>query len=110
MVMEAVKEGITKCMVPADNVSEAAACGGIKAVGFRDLSEVAEYLMLPSDRQDAMIAPKESAVWEEGTNTIKEDFGDIRGMAQVKRAMKIAAAGFHNMLMIGPPGAGKTVP
>ena len=109
MVLEAVKKGITKCMVPAENAAEAAACEGIKAVGVKDLAEVTEYLMLDPISQDKMICPKESIAWREGDNCISEDFSDIRGMAGVKRAMKIAAAGFHNMLMIGPPGAGKTM-
>ncbi|MCR4585243.1 MAG: YifB family Mg chelatase-like AAA ATPase [Lachnospiraceae bacterium] len=109
MAMEAVRTGITKCMVPAENVSEAAACEGIKAVGFKDLTEVCEYLLLPPGRQDEMITPKESLPWKDESELIKEDFADIKGMAQIKRAMKIAAAGFHNMLMIGPPGAGKTM-
>ena len=109
MVMEAHKQGIGKCLVPAENVSEAAACGEIKAVGVSGLAELTEYLMQPPDKQDELIRPQKSAEWTEEENSGAEDFADIRGMAQVKRAMKIAAAGFHNMLMIGPPGAGKTM-
>ena len=109
MVLEARKEGITKIMVPEENLAEASACEGIKAVGVKELSEVAEYYLLPQDKQDKLIAPKECRAWLERESRIEEDFADIKGMAQVKRAMKIAAAGFHNMLMIGPPGAGKTM-
>ncbi len=109
MVLEAEKEGISKILIPRENLSEASVCKEVKAVGVGELAEVTEYLLLPPDKQDKMIEPGECKVWQENENAIEDDFADIKGMAQVKRAMKIAASGFHNMLMIGPPGAGKTM-
>ncbi len=109
MALEAAAEGIAKCLVPEANVAEAAACEGIAAVGCHDLREVMEYFSVPPGAQDEVIAPRKEESGSFGQALIKEDFADIKGMSQVKRAMKIAAAGFHNLLMIAPPGAGKTM-
>ncbi len=112
----AVKAGIRRCLVPVQNTKEAAAAKDMKAAGVSHLGQVLEYLRLPKEKRDFFIPPEtggpeglfqESLEKEKGEEGL--DFADIRGQESVKRAALIAAAGFHHMLITGPPGAGKTM-
>ncbi len=114
-MISAVKAGVTRCLVAKDNAKEAAAAVGMHAVGVEDLKQVISYLKLPEGERDEMIPPKvkdmEEAFsmeeWDKPQE--KDDFSQIIGQESVKRAALIAAAGFHHMLIMGPPGSGKTM-
>jgi len=97
------KRGI---IVPAENAAEAAVVRGLSVHGVRSLRECAEFL---AGRQT--LAPAEAALetWMQDPSRHDVDFSEVKGQHHVKRALEVAAAGGHNVLMIGPPGSGKTL-
>ena len=107
MVLEMKKRGIRKCMVPGDNVAEGAVVEGVQVYGVTHISEVVEFLKNPEKSQ---VKPEKISLEELfKTGKKKEDFSDVQGQEMVRRAAEISAAGFHHLLMVGPPGSGKTM-
>lgn len=103
MLLEAQASGITRCIIPRQNLTEARMVPAMTAVGVSSFQEVIDFLkngivpdqsMPPSDEQDT---PEYS------------DFAELHGQKIPRRACEIAAAGMHNLLMYGPPGAGKSM-
>ncbi len=112
MLMEAKRNGIKRCILPIENAEEGAVVEGTKVVGVTSFEQTIRYLKLSEEEQDRMIPPTVISLEELFSAKQKEkgpDFGDISGQEPLRRAVEVAAAGFHHLLMVGPPGSGKTM-
>lgn len=101
------EQGFEGLFVPEANVSEAAVVNRLKVYGVRHISQVIAHL-----NGVRMLEPKEldtRADFYARQNEFEFDFADVKGQQHVKRAMEIAAAGGHNLIMVGPPGSGKSM-
>ena len=98
--------GIKEFYAPAEVAGEAAAVEGITVYAVKSISELVDHL-----NGKSRLAPVECdrRVFEESTLSSSIDFSDVKGQAMAKRALEIAAAGGHNILLIGPPGTGKSM-
>lgn len=103
IVIKAKEEGYIRCVIPKENMREGHLVEGIEIVGVGSLMEACDWLKgKPIDKCTVEIEPQKEYAG-------KVDFSDIRGQILAKRAAEIAVAGNHNLLMIGPPGSGKTM-
>ena len=105
MAVKAKEKGIKGIFLPQENASEAAVVDGIRVYPVGTLSELVE--MLAGRLSLSPLQMDTSNLFVKSADEI--DFSDVRGQEDVKRAMEISSAGGHNLIMIGPPGAGKTM-
>jgi magnesium chelatase family protein len=100
------RKGATALLLPAPNAAEASVVGGLRLLPVRTLTEAVEVLNQPASRWPDHVI---SAASQPPAGDANLDLRDLRGQGFARRALEIAAAGGHNLLMIGSPGAGKTM-
>ena len=107
MAVKARELGLKKLIVPEANVTEAAVVNRLEVYGVRNLSEVVGILAGTGEVRPVSVNTRELFATDAGRFDF--DFSEVKGQESVKRAFEVACAGAHNILMIGPPGAGKSM-
>ena len=109
MAMQAKEEGFAAMIIPKQNAAEALIVEGIPIFAFSSLQEVVHFLNNPYDEKQNKLQQDHTSINQNMQTETSPNFADIKGQSAAKRALEIASAGGHNLIMIGPPGAGKTL-
>lgn len=107
IAIEAKRKGYKYILLPKGNEREAGIVQGIDVIGITSVKEAIDFLEERSDVKPIKINTRELFFKE--LDSYNVDFAHVQGQESIKRALEIAAAGSHNVIMIGPPGAGKTM-
>ncbi len=107
LAIQASKEKYKGFILPKVNSREAAIVNGIEVYGAETLNEVIDFFNGKS--KPDLVTVDTRAEFFKQINSYEQDFSDVKGQENIKRALEIAAAGGHNVILIGPPGAGKTM-
>lgn len=107
IAIQARAEGFDGIILPKQNAREAAIVDRLKVYGAENLKEVVDFLSGECDIEQVIVNTREE--FKEHLENPLFDFSEVKGQENIKRALEIAAAGGHNVILIGPPGAGKTM-
>ncbi|NKI27644.1 YifB family Mg chelatase-like AAA ATPase [Arenibacter sp. 6A1] len=107
IAIKAKEEGFLGFILPMENAKEAAIVDGLKVYGVENIGEVIEFFDSGTPLEETVIDTQ--AEFYKNLDFPEFDFSDVKGQESIKRCMEIAAAGGHNIILIGPPGAGKTM-
>jgi magnesium chelatase family protein len=107
MAIQARKDGFKGIIVPVDNAKEAAMVSNLDVYGIETLKDAVDFLLQHKDFEKTVVNTREE--FFKSQYDFDCDFSDVKGQEDIKRAMEIAAAGGHNVILIGPPGSGKTM-
>jgi len=107
IAIEARKHGFKGFILPKENAEEAAIVNDLDVIGVENIQEAIDYLEGVSEIKPLFRDTRDLFAYNQ--NSFDVDFSDVQGQDNIKRAMEVAAAGGHNVIMVGPPGSGKTM-
>ena len=107
IAIEARKQGMKGFILPTENAPEAAIVNKLDVIGVQTMQEAVEFFEGKREIEPLVIDTRD--IFMNTVNDYEADFSHVQGQENIKRAWEITAAGGHNAIMIGPPGAGKTM-